>query len=176
MTGVQTCALPIFELFKPHVIHGLVERGLAHNIKGAKKLIDQRDECVWDIVEDVITEHPVLLNRAPTLHRLGIQAFEPKLVGGKAIRLHPLVCTGFNADFDGDQMAVHIPLSEEAKAEARILMLSASNILNPKDGKPIVTPSQDMVLGNCYLTIEKKGEENEGKVYKNSNEDRKSVV
>ncbi len=147
------CGLPkemALELFKPHVIHGLVERGLAHNIKGA--------------------EHPVLLNRAPTLHRLGIQAFEPKLVGGKAIRLHPLVCTGFNADFDGDQMAVHIPLSEEAKAEARILMLSASNILNPKDGKPIVTPSQDMVLGNCYLTIEKAGEENEGKVYKNSNE------
>ena len=167
------CGIPkemAIELFKPHVIHGLVERGLAHNIKGAKKLIDQRDECVWDIVEDVITEHPVLLNRAPTLHRLGIQAFEPKLVGGKAIRLHPLVCTGFNADFDGDQMAVHIPLSEEAKAEARILMLSASNILNPKDGKPIVTPSQDMVLGNCYLTIEKNGEENEGKVYKNSNE------
>ncbi|MCI9281058.1 MAG: DNA-directed RNA polymerase subunit beta' [Bacilli bacterium] len=167
------CGIPkemAIELFKPHVIHGLVERGLAHNIKGAKKLIDQRDECVWDIVEDVITEHPVLLNRAPTLHRLGIQAFEPKLVGGKAIRLHPLVCTGFNADFDGDQMAVHIPLSEEAKAEARILMLSASNILNPKDGKPIVTPSQDMVLGNCYLTIEKNGEENEVKVYKNSNE------
>ena len=167
------CGIPkemALELFKPHVIHGLVERGLAHNIKGAKKLIDARDEQVWDIVEDVITEHPVLLNRAPTLHRLGIQAFEPKLVGGKAIRLHPLVCTGFNADFDGDQMAVHIPLSEEAKAEARILMLSASNILNPKDGKPIVTPSQDMVLGNCYLTIEKPGEENEGKVYKNTNE------
>ena len=136
------CGIPkemALELFKPHVIHGLVEAGLAHNIKGAKKLIDTRDECVWDIVEDVITEHPVLLNRAPTLHRLGIQAFEPKLVGGKAIRLHPLVCTGFNADFDGDQMAVHIPLSEEAKAEARILMLSASNILNPKDGKT-----------NCY--------------------------
>ena len=167
------CGIPkemALELFKPHVIHGLVEAGLAHNIKGAKKLIDTRDECVWDIVEDVITEHPVLLNRAPTLHRLGIQAFEPKLVGGKAIRLHPLVCTGFNADFDGDQMAVHIPLSEEAKAEARILMLSASNILNPKDGKPIVTPSQDMVLGNCYLTIEKEGEENEAKVYKNPNE------
>ena len=178
------CGIPkemALELFKPHVIHGLVERGLAHNIKGAKKLIDTRDESVWDIVEDVITEHPVLLNRAPTLHRLGIQAFEPKLVGGKAIRLHPLVCTGFNADFDGDQMAVHIPLSEEAKAEARILMLSASNILNPKDGKPIVTPSQDMVLGNCYLTIEKAGEENEGKVYKNTNEalmayDRKEIT
>ncbi len=167
------CGIPkemALELFKPHVIHGLVERGMAHNIKGAKKLIEQRDEAVWDIVEDCITEHPVLLNRAPTLHRLGIQAFEPKLVGGKAIRLHPLVCTGFNADFDGDQMAVHVPLSEEAKAEARILMLGAQNILDPKSGKPIVTPSQDMVLGNYYLSIEEPGEENEGKVYKNSSE------
>ena len=167
------CGIPkemALELFKPHVIHGLVERGLAHNIKGAKKLIENRDECVWDVVEDCITEHPVMLNRAPTLHRLGIQAFEPKLVGGKAIRLHPLVCTGFNADFDGDQMAVHVPLSEEAKAEARLLMLGAQNILDPKSGKPIVTPSQDMVLGNYYLSIEEPGEENEGKVYKNSNE------
>ncbi len=167
------CGLPkemAIELFKPHVINGIVERGLAHNIKGAKKLIDARDEAVWDIVEDVITEYPVLLNRAPTLHRLGIQAFEPVLVGGKAIRLHPLVCTAFNADFDGDQMAVHVPLSEEAKAEARILMLGANNILNPKDGKPIVTPSQDMVLGNCYLTIEYAGLPNEGHVYKDSNE------
>ncbi len=167
------CGIPkemALELFKPHVIHGLVERGLAHNIKGAKKLIESRDECVWDIVEDAITEHPVMLNRAPTLHRLGIQAFEPKLVGGKAIRLHPLVCTGFNADFDGDQMAVHVPLSEEAKAEARLLMLGAQNILDPKSGKPIVTPSQDMVLGNYYLSIEEPGEENEGKAYKNSNE------
>ena len=167
------CGIPkemALELFKPHVIHGLVEKGLAHNIKGAKKLIESRDECVWDIVEDVITEHPVLLNRAPTLHRLGIQAFEPKLVGGKAIRLHPLVCTGFNADFDGDQMAVHVPLTEEAKAEARLLMLGANNILDPKSGKPIVTPSQDMVLGNYYLSIEEPGEPNEGKVYKNSNE------
>ena len=167
------CGIPkemALELFKPHVINGLVERDLAHNIKGAKKLIESRDECVWDIVEDCITEHPVMLNRAPTLHRLGIQAFEPKLVGGKAIRLHPLVCTGFNADFDGDQMAVHVPLSEEAKAEARLLMLGAQNILDPKSGKPIVTPSQDMVLGNYYLSIEEPGEENEGKVYKNSNE------
>jgi len=167
------CGIPkemALELFKPHVIHGLVERDLAHNIKGAKKLIDSRDECVWDVVEDVITEYPVMLNRAPTLHRLGIQAFEPKLVGGKAIRLHPLVCTAFNADFDGDQMAVHVPLSEEAKAEARLLMLGANNILSPKDGKPIVTPSQDMVLGNYYLTMEKAGEENEGKVYKNPND------
>ena len=167
------CGIPkemALELFKPHVIHGLVERGLAHNNKGAKKLIESRDECVWDVVEDAITEHPVMLNRAPTLHRLGIQAFEPKLVGGKAIRLHPLVCTGFNADFDGDQMAVHVPLSEEAKAEARLLMLGAQNILDPKSGKPIVTPSQDMVLGNYYLSIEEPGEENEGKAYKNSNE------
>ena len=167
------CGIPkdmALELFKPHVIHGLVEKGLAHNIKGAKKLIDTKDDVVWDVVEEVICEHPVMLNRAPTLHRLGIQAFEPKLVGGKAIRLHPLVCTGFNADFDGDQMAVHVPLSEEAKAEARLLMLGAQNILNPKDGKPIVTPSQDMVLGNCYLTQEKAGEEHEGKVYKDPNE------
>jgi len=167
------CGIPkemALELFKPFVINGLVERELAHNIKGAKRLIDARDDCVWDVVEDVICEHPVLLNRAPTLHRLGIQAFEPILVGGKAIRLHPLVCAAFNADFDGDQMAVHVPLSEEAKAEARILMLGANNILNPKDGKPIVTPSQDMVLGNCYITMEKASEPNEGKVYKNCNE------
>ena len=151
------CGIPkemAVELFKPHVINGLVERGLAHNIKGAKKLIDNRDDVIWDVVEDAIKEHPVMLNRAPTLHRLGIQAFEPKLVPGKAMRLHPLVCTGFNADFDGDQMAIHVPLSEEAKAEARILMLSANNILSPKDGNPIVTPGQDMVLGNYYITME----------------------
>ena len=167
------CGIPkemALELFKPHVIHEIVERELAHNIKGAKKLIDAQDERVWDIVEDVIHEHPVMLNRAPTLHRLGIQAFEPKLVGGKAMRLHPLVCTAFNADFDGDQMAVHVPLSEEAQAEARLLMLGANNILSPKDGSPIVTPSQDMVLGNYYLTLEIAGEENEGKAYKNPNE------
>jgi DNA-directed RNA polymerase subunit beta' len=167
------CGLPkemAIELFKPHIINGIVERGLAHNIKGAKKLIEARDESVWDIVEDVITEYPVLLNRAPTLHRLGIQAFEPKLVGGKAIRLHPLVCPAFNADFDGDQMAVHVPLSEEAKAEAKLLMLGANNILNPKDGSPIVTPEQDMVLGNCYLTMEEAGLENEGHAYKSPEE------
>ena len=167
------CGIPkemALELFKPHVIHEIVERELAHNIKGAKKLIDAQDERVWDIVEDVIREHPVMLNRAPTLHRLGIQAFEPKLVGGKAMRLHPLVCAAFNADFDGDQMAVHVPLSEEAQAEARLLMLGANNILSPKDGSPIVTPSQDMVLGNYYLTLEIAGEENEGKAYKNPNE------
>ena len=167
------CGLPkemAIELFKPHIINGIVERGLAHNIKGAKKLIESRDEAVWDIVEDVITEYPVMLNRAPTLHRLGIQAFEPKLVGGKAIRLHPLACPAFNADFDGDQMAIHVPLSEEAKAEARLLMSGANNILNPKDGKPIVTPSQDMVLGNCYITMEEAGLENEGHVYKSPEE------
>ena len=167
------CGIPkdmALELFKPHVIHGLVSRDIAHNIKTAKRLIENRDPQVWDIVEDVIKEHPVLLNRAPTLHRLGIQAFEPVLIGGKAIRLHPLVTPAFNADFDGDQMAVHVPLSEEAQAEARLLMLGANNILNPKDGTPIVTPSQDMVLGNYYLTMEKEGESGEGRVFKDTNE------
>ncbi len=167
------CGIPkemALELFKPHVIHGLVSKDIAHNIKAAKRLIDNHDPVVWDVVEEVIKEHPVMLNRAPTLHRLGIQAFEPILVGGKAIRLHPLVCTAFNADFDGDQMAVHVPLSEEAKAEARLLMLGSNNILHPKSGDPIVTPSQDMVLGNYYITMEKAGEEGEGRVFKNSNE------
>ena len=167
------CGIPkemALELFKPHVINGLVSKDIAHNIKTAKKLIENRDPQVWDIVEEVIKEHPVLLNRAPTLHRLGIQAFEPVLIGGKAIRLHPLVTPAFNADFDGDQMAVHVPLSEEAQAEARLLMLGANNILNPKDGTPIVTPSQDMVLGNYYLTMEKEGLEGEGRVFKNTNE------
>ena len=167
------CGIPkemALELFKPHVINGLVDRDIAHNIKAAKRLIDNRDPLVWDVVEDVIKEHPVLLNRAPTLHRLGIQAFEPILVGGKAIRLHPLVCTAFNADFDGDQMAVHVPLSEEAQAEARLLMLGSNNILHPKSGDPIVTPSQDMVLGNYYITMEKAGEKGEGRLFKNSNE------
>ena len=167
------CGVPkdmALELFKPYVMQQLVERGIAHNIKAAKKIIDVQDERVWDVVEDVIREHPVLLNRAPTLHRLSIQAFEPILVSGKALRLHPLVCSGFNADFDGDQMAIHIPISEEAQAEARLLMLGANNILDPKDGKPIVTPSQDMVLGNYYLTLELAGEPNEGKAYKDPNE------
>ena len=167
------CGIPkemALELFKPHVIHGLVEKDIAHNIKAAKRLIENRDPQVWDIVEEVIKEHPVMLNRAPTLHRLGIQAFEPVLIGGKAIRLHPLVCPAFNADFDGDQMAVHVPLSEEAQAEARLLMLGANNILSPKDGSPIVTPSQDMVLGNYYLTMEKAGLPGEGRVFKNTNE------
>ena len=167
------CGIPkemALELFKPHVIHGLVSRDIAHNIKAAKRLIENRDPQVWDVVEDVIKEHPVLLNRAPTLHRLGIQAFEPVLIGGKAIRLHPLVTPAFNADFDGDQMAVHVPLSEEAQAEARLLMLGANNILSPKSGDPIVTPSQDMVLGNYYLTMEKAGLEGEGRVFKDINE------
>ena len=167
------CGIPkemALELFKPHVINGLVSKDIAHNIKAAKRLIENRDPQVWDIVEEVIKEHPVMLNRAPTLHRLGIQAFEPVLIGGKAIRLHPLVCPAFNADFDGDQMAVHVPLSEEAQAEARMLMLGANNILSPKDGSPIVTPSQDMVLGNYYLTIERSGLDGEGRVFKNANE------
>ena len=167
------CGIPkemALELFKPHVIHGLVSKDIAHNIKAAKRLIENQDPVVWDIVEEVIKEHPILLNRAPTLHRLGIQAFEPTLVGGKAIRLHPLVCPAFNADFDGDQMAVHVPLSEEAQAEARLLMLGSNNILHPKSGDPIVTPSQDMVLGNYYITMEKEGLEGEGRVFKNENE------
>jgi len=151
------CGLPkdmALELFKPFVIAALTKRNLAQNIKVAKKMIENREKSVYAVLEDVVSGHPVLLNRAPTLHRLGIQAFEPRLVEGKAIRLHPLVTTAFNADFDGDQMAVHVPLSQEAQAEARILMLAANNILNPKDGNPVVTPSQDMVLGNYYLTME----------------------
>ena len=167
------CGIPkemALELFKPHVINGLVEKEIASNIKVAKRMIDNQDPRVWDIVEEKIKEHPVMLNRAPTLHRLGIQAFEPKLIDGRAIRLHPLVCAAFNADFDGDQMAVHVPISDEAQAEARILMLGANNILSPKDGEPIVTPGQDMVLGNYYITIEKAGLPGEGRVFKNANE------
>ncbi|NPV71766.1 MAG: DNA-directed RNA polymerase subunit beta' [Firmicutes bacterium] len=151
------CGLPkemALELFKPFVMKRLVKDGLAHNIKSAKRMVERVKPEVWDVLEDVIKEHPVLLNRAPTLHRLGIQAFEPVLVEGRAIQIHPLVCTAYNADFDGDQMAVHVPLSAEAQAEARVLMLSAHNILNPKDGSPVVTPTQDMVLGSYYLTIE----------------------
>ena len=155
-------------LFKPFVLRELMKSG--NSIAVANKMCDNQDSSVWGILEEVIREHPVLLNRAPTLHRLGIQAFEPVLIEGKAIRLHPLVCTPFNADFDGDQMAVHVPLSLEAQAEARLLMLASNNILNPKDGKPVVTPSQDMILGNYYLTMEVKGEENEGHVYKDFDE------
>jgi DNA-directed RNA polymerase subunit beta' len=167
------CGIPkemALELFKPHVINGLMTKEIASNIKAAKRMIENQDPRVWDIVEEKIHEHPVLLNRAPTLHRLGIQAFQPKLINGRSIRLHPLVCTAFNADFDGDQMAVHVPISEEAQAEARILMLGSNNILKPTDGKPIVTPSQDMVLGNYYLTMERKGNVGEGRVFKNLNE------
>ncbi|WP_071396723.1 DNA-directed RNA polymerase subunit beta' [Bacillus tuaregi] len=167
------CGLPkemALELFKPFVMKELVEKGLAHNIKSAKRKIERVQPEIWDVLEEVIKEHPVLLNRAPTLHRLGIQAFEPTLVEGRAIRLHPLVCTAYNADFDGDQMAVHVPLSSEAQAEARLLMLAAQNILNPKDGKPVVTPSQDMVLGNYYLTLERAGYVGEGMVFNDINE------
>ena len=167
------CGLPkemALELFKPFIMKELVGQKIAHNIKSAKRKIERVHPEVWDVLEQVIKEHPVLLNRAPTLHRLGIQAFEPTLVEGRAIRLHPLVCTAYNADFDGDQMAVHVPLSAEAQAEARILMLAAQNILNPKDGKPVVTPSQDMVLGNYYLTLELPGVIGEGKVFKDADE------
>lgn len=167
------CGLPkemALELFKPFVMKELVQREIATNIKNAKSKIERMDDEVWDLLEEVIREHPVLLNRAPTLHRLGIQAFEPTLVEGRAIRLHPLVTTAYNADFDGDQMAVHVPLSKEAQAEARMLMLAAQNILNPKDGKPVVTPSQDMVLGNYYLTLERKDAVNTGAIFNNTNE------
>ncbi len=162
------CGLPkemALELFKPFVMKKLVNDGLAHNIKSAKRMVERVRPEVWDVLEDVIKEHPVLLNRAPTLHRLGIQAFEPVLVEGRALKLHPLVCTAYNADFDGDQMAVHVPLSPEAQAEARFLMLSANNLLAPKDGKPITVPTQDMVLGSYYLTIERDGEPGEGKAF-----------
>jgi DNA-directed RNA polymerase subunit beta' len=155
---LNQCGLPkemAIELFKPFVVNKLIERGYVQNIKSAKKMIERSDAKVWDILEEIIDGHPVLLNRAPTLHRLGIQAFEPKLVEGRAIQLHPLVCTAFNADFDGDQMAVHVPLSIEAQTEARMLMLATNNILAPANGKPIITPSQDMVLGMYYLTIMK---------------------
>ncbi len=178
------CGLPkemALELFKPFVMKKLVERGLAHNIKSAKRMVERVKAEVWDVLEEVIKEHPVLLNRAPTLHRLGIQAFEPVLVEGKAIKLHPLVCTAYNADFDGDQMAVHVPLSAEAQAEARILMLSANNLLKPQDGKPVTVPTQDMVLGSYFLTIEKEAQKDaegniingvigEGKVFGSTDE------
>ena len=165
---IWQCGLPkemALELFKPFVMKRLVKDGLASNIKSAKKMVERAKTEVWDVLEDVIKGHPVMLNRAPTLHRLGIQAFEPKLVEGRAIRLHPLVCTAFNADFDGDQMAVHVPLSAEAQAEARLLMLSANNLLKPQDGKPVTVPSQDMVLGSYYLTIDKADEPGAGKVF-----------
>ena len=162
------CGLPkemAIELFKPFVMKELVARGLAHNIKSAKRMVERVKPEVWDVLEDVIKEHPVLLNRAPTLHRLGIQAFEPRLVEGRALKLHPLVCTAYNADFDGDQMAVHVPLSPEAQSEARFLMLSANNLLKPQDGHPVTVPTQDMILGSYYLTLEKEDEEGAGKYF-----------
>lgn len=167
------CGLPkemALELFKPFVMKELVNKGLAHNIKSAKRKVERVSPEVWDVLEEVIKEHPVLLNRAPTLHRLGIQAFEPILVEGRAIKLHPLVCTAYNADFDGDQMAVHVPLSAEAQAEARMLMLASGNILNPKDGKPVVTPSQDMVLGSYYLTMDNNEAKGSGSIFATVNE------
>ncbi|MBR3042285.1 MAG: DNA-directed RNA polymerase subunit beta', partial [Eubacterium sp.] len=170
---IYQCGLPkemAIELFKPFVMKELVSRGISQNIKNAKKLVERLDEQVWDVLEDVIKEHPVMLNRAPTLHRLGIQAFEPILVEGKAIKLHPLVCTPFNADFDGDQMAVHLPLSVEAQAECRFLMLSPNNLLKPSDGGPVNVPTQDMVLGIYYLTQERPGAMGEGKFFKSVDE------
>ncbi len=170
---IYQCGLPkemAIELFKPFVMKELVSNGTAHNIKNAKKMVEKLEPAVWDVLEDVIKEHPVMLNRAPTLHRLGIQAFEPILVEGKAIKLHPLVCTAFNADFDGDQMAVHLPLSVEAQAECRFMLLSPNNLLKPSDGGPVAVPSQDMVLGIYYLTQERPGSKGEGSFFKNVNE------
>ncbi len=170
---MDQCGLPkemALELFKPFVLNDLVLKGVSPNIKQAKKLVERADDKVWDSLESVIKDHPVLLNRAPTLHRLGIQAFSPVLVEGRAIKLHPLCCTAFNADFDGDQMAVHLPLSEEAQDEARNLMLAAKNLLKPSDGKPVTVPTQDMVLGSYYLTLDKSGEKGEGKIFRDANE------
>ena len=170
---IYQCGLPkemAIELFKPFVMKELASRGIAHNVKSAKKMVERLQPEVWDVLEDVIKEHPVMLNRAPTLHRLGIQAFEPILVEGKAIKLHPLVCTAFNADFDGDQMAVHLPLSVEAQAECRFMLLSPNNLLKPSDGGPVAVPSQDMVLGIYYLTQERPGATGEGKAFKSVNE------
>ena len=170
---IYQCGLPkemAIELFKPFVMKELVENGTAHNVKSAKKMVERMETAVWDVLEEVIKEHPVMLNRAPTLHRLGIQAFEPILVEGKAIKLHPLVCTAFNADFDGDQMAVHLPLSVEAQSECRFLMLSPNNLLKPSDGGPVAVPSQDMVLGIYYLTQQRDGAKGEGMCFKSPNE------
>ncbi len=159
------------ELFQPFVIYRLIKQGIVNNIKAAKKKIQRNEPEIWDVLEDVIREHPVMLNRAPTLHRLGIQAFEPLLVDGRAIQLHPLVCPAFNADFDGDQMAVHVPLSLEAQAEARLLMLASNNILSPATGRPIVAPSQDMVLGCYYLTADNPyGQKGAGGYFSNFND------
>ena len=170
---MDQCGLPkemAIELFKPFVMKELVEQGHTSNIKGARKMVERATDVVWDVLEKVIKDHPVLLNRAPTLHRLGIQAFSPVLVEGRALKLHPLVCTAYNADFDGDQMAVHLPLSKEARSEARHLMLAAGNLLKPSDGKPVAVPTQDMVLGSYYLTLDKVGEKGEGKIFRDENE------
>ena len=170
---LHQCGLPkemALELFKPFVMKKLVDEGFAHNIKSAKRMVERADSRVWDVLEDVIQEHPVLLNRAPTLHRLGIQAFEPVLVEGRAIQIHPLVCQAYNADFDGDQMAVHVPLSAEAQAEARLLMLSVNNILSPAHGSPLARPTHDMVLGSYYMTIERRGDRGEGRVFSSPEE------
>ena len=172
---LHQCGLPkqmALELFKPFVMKRLVDLNHAQNIKSAKRMVERQRPVVWDVLEEVIGEHPVLLNRAPTLHRLGIQAFEPQLVEGKAIQIHPLVCTAFNADFDGDQMAVHVPLSAEAQAEARILMLSSNNILKPADGKPVTMPTQDMIIGLYHLTHRRPGEQGEGRVFSSDAEAR----
>lgn len=173
------CGLPqemALELFKPFIMNKVVDRGMAHNLKSAKKMVEKKDPRVYDVLEEVIKDHPVLLNRAPTLHRLGIQSFEPVLVEGKAIKLHPLACNAFNADFDGDQMAIHLPLSNEAQIEARLLMMSTNNILGLKDGKPITSPSQDMVLGAYYLTTIKEGAIGEGMVFESTNEMKKALI
>jgi DNA-directed RNA polymerase subunit beta' len=170
---LHQCGLPkkmALELFKPFIYHRLEQTGHCTTIKQAKEMVEQQEPIVWDILEEVIKDHPVLLNRAPTLHRLGIQAFEPVLVEGKAIKIHPLVCTAFNADFDGDQMAVHIPLSPEAQVEASVLMLSSHNILSPASGQPITVPTQDMVLGLYYLTKGKPGAKGEGRAFANSDD------
>src|SRR5437870_1232807 len=175
---LHECGLPknmAAELFKPFIIRKLIERGIVKTVKSAKKIVDRKDPVVWDILENVLKGHPVLLNRAPTLHRLGIQAFQPKLIEGKAIQLHPLVCTAFNADFDGDQMAVHVPLGPAAILEASMLMLASHNILNPANGAPIAVPSQDMVLGLYYITKGRKSSEEkhikgEGMTFYNSEE------
>ena len=168
---LNQCGLPkkiALELFQPFIIRKLKERGLADTIKSAKRMLERRDEQVWDILEEVIHQHPVLLNRAPTLHRMGIQAFEPVLVEGNAIMIHPLVCKGFNADFDGDQMAVHLPLSIEAQVEAHVLMMATNNIFSPANGSPLIGPSQDIVLGNYYITCIMPGEKGEGMIFRDA--------
>ena len=170
---MHECGLPkdmAAELYKPFIIRKLIERGIVKTVKSAKKIVDRKEPIVWDILEYVMKGHPVLLNRAPTLHRLGIQAFQPKMIEGKAIQLHPLACTAFNADFDGDQMAVHLPLGEDACREAKMLMLASGNLLKPSDGAPVTVPTQDMILGSYYLTTVRENDEGAGKVFRDENE------